>query len=95
MGHCYPAEDHAAALLERRWFAVQRAAAGAQAECEALAEQLLFARAAWQRARNRLFELESLRDALGEKLSGADDCAGSGGDAPLEAGDAPLEKSAA
>ncbi len=84
MGHCYPAEDHAAALLEQRWFAVQRAAAGAQAECEALAEKLLFARAAWQRARNRVVELESLRDALGEKLAGAEDCVGSAGDAPLE-----------
>jgi hypothetical protein len=68
MDHSYPAEDHAAGLLERRWFAARRAASETQAECDALAQVLDMAQAAWRGARTRLAHLEALRDALGEAL---------------------------
>jgi hypothetical protein len=68
MGHSYPAEDRAAGLLERRWFAAGRAASEVQAECDALAHVLDKAQAAWRGARTRLAQLEALRDALGEEL---------------------------
>ena len=68
MDHCYPAEDYAAGLLERRWFAAGRAASEVQAECDALAHALDRAQAAWRGARTRLAHLEALRDALGEEL---------------------------
>ena len=75
MDHCYPAEDYAAGLLERRWFAAGRAASEVQAECDALAHALDRAQAAWRGARTRLSQLEALRDVLGQEL------------ATLEAGD--------
>jgi hypothetical protein len=68
MDHSYPAEDSAAGLLERRWFAARRAALEVQAECDALAHALDLAQAAWRGARTRLAHLEALRDALGEEL---------------------------
>jgi hypothetical protein len=68
MDHSYPAEDWAAGLLERRWFAARRAASEVQAECDALAQVLDMAQAAWCGARTRLAHLEALRDALGEEL---------------------------
>jgi hypothetical protein len=70
MDHSYPAEDCAAGLLERRWFAAGRAASETQAECDALAQVLDLAQAAWRGARARLAQLEALRDALGEELLG-------------------------
>jgi hypothetical protein len=68
MDHSYPAEDHAAGLLERRWFAAVRAASEVQAECDSLAQVLDKAQAAWRGARIRLAHLEALRDALGKEL---------------------------
>lgn len=62
----------AAEMLERRWFAAFKAASVARAECEALVEALMMTQAAWNEARNRLVELESLRDALGEELAELD-----------------------
>jgi hypothetical protein len=67
--------DAAANLLERRWFAAFKAASGVRAECEALLESMALAEAAWSRARTRLYELEALRDALGEELEALDECA--------------------
>lgn len=69
MDHSYPAEDYAAGLLERRWFAAGRAASEVQAECDSLAQVLDMAQAAWRGARIRLAHLEALRDALGEELA--------------------------
>jgi hypothetical protein len=66
--------DAAANLLERRWFAAFKAASGVRAECEALLESMALTEAAWGRARARLYELEALRDALGEELEGLDEC---------------------
>jgi hypothetical protein len=65
----YRADDPAADLLERRWFAAARAASQVQAECDALAQVLDMAQAAWRNARVRLSYLESLRDSLGDDLS--------------------------
>jgi len=65
----YRADDPAAGLLERRWFAATRAASETQAECDALAQVLDMAQAAWRNARLRLSHLESLRDSLGDELS--------------------------
>jgi hypothetical protein len=73
MDHSYPAEDYAAGLLERRWFAARRAASETQAECDALAQVLDMAQAAWRGARTRLAQLEALRDALGEELAAVDE----------------------
>ena len=67
--------DAAANLLERRWFAAFKAASGVRAECEALLESMALTEAAWSRARARLYELEALRDALGEELEALDECA--------------------
>jgi hypothetical protein len=65
----YEDGEPAAELLERRWFAALRAAKGVQAECEVLMGVMELAEDAWQQARSRLLELETLRDALGEQLS--------------------------
>ncbi len=73
MGDGYPAEDSAATLLERRWFAADRVAAQIRAECDALAHVRDMAQEAWRTARSRLSHLEALRDALGEELSGIDE----------------------
>jgi hypothetical protein len=64
--------DAAAEMLERRWFAAFKAASCARAECEALIETMITAKAAWAEARERLTKLESLRDALGEELAEPD-----------------------
>ena len=64
--------EPAAELLERRWFAAQRAAKNAQSECDVLLEVLALAEDAWRRARTKMVELESLRDALGEQLAALD-----------------------
>ena len=69
----HEAEDRAASLLERRWFAADRAAAVMGAECEALAHVRDMADDAWRSARSRLLHLEALRDALGEELSAVDE----------------------
>jgi hypothetical protein len=73
MDHSYPAEDWTAGLLERRWFAANRAASEVQAECDALSHVLDMAQAAWRRACTRLAHLEALRDALGEELLADDE----------------------
>jgi hypothetical protein len=64
--------EPAAELLERRWFAALRAARSVQAECEVLLGVMELAEDAWRRARARLVELETLRDALGEQLTCVD-----------------------
>ncbi len=58
--------------LELRWFAAVRAAKSVQAECEVLLGVLELTGDAWRRARARLVELETLRDALGEQLAAMD-----------------------
>jgi hypothetical protein len=65
--------DAAANLLERRWFAAFKAASGVRAECESLLESMAAAEAAWNTARVRLYDLEALRDALGEELEALDE----------------------
>jgi hypothetical protein len=68
----YADGEPAAELLERRWFAALRAAKGVQAECDVLMGVMELAEVAWRRARARLAELETLRDALGEQLTWVD-----------------------
>ena len=65
--------DAAANLLERRWFAAFKAASGVRTECEALLESMALNQVAWNRARAKLAELETLRDALGEELEAMDE----------------------
>jgi hypothetical protein len=66
-------EDGAArTVIERRWFALHRAAGRLQQECEGIAEVLQATHDAWRDARSRLSEIEALRDALGEELSRQD-----------------------
>ena len=65
-----PAEDAAADRLERRWFAAFKAASAARAECESLLDEMERLETAWNIARVRLAELESLRDVLGDELIG-------------------------
>jgi hypothetical protein len=65
-------DEYARALMERRWFALHRAASRLQEECAGLAEILDAAQDAWRDARSRLSELEAMRDALGEELSRQD-----------------------
>jgi hypothetical protein len=60
------------AAIERRWFALHRAAGRQQRECEGIAQLLQATQDAWCDARSRLSELEALRDALGEELSRQD-----------------------
>ncbi len=68
----YMDRDAAANLLERRWFASITAVRTMQADCEVLREVMEVAEASWRRARTRLAELESLRDALGDQLTEID-----------------------
>jgi hypothetical protein len=72
MNNCPMESEAALEMLERRWFATFKAASAARAECEALLEALETTEAAWHRARVRLAELESLRDALGDQLADID-----------------------
>jgi hypothetical protein len=65
-------EEPSVNLLERRWFAVQSAARGMQAECDLLLEALNLAQAAWQRANRQLAEFEALSDALEDQLAAVD-----------------------
>ena len=65
-----PVEDAAADRLERRWFAAFKAASAARAECESLLDEMERLETAWNIARVRLAELESLRDVLGDELIG-------------------------
>lgn len=64
--------ESAAELLERRWFAALKAASTTRAECETLLEAIERTKVAWNRARARLAELESLRDSLGDELAALD-----------------------
>ncbi len=65
-------EERQVDLLERRWFAVQSATRGMQAECNLLLEALKLAQAAWQRANRQLAEFEALSDALEDQLAAVD-----------------------
>ena len=87
--------DAAANLLERRWFAAFKAASGVRAECEALLESMALTEAAWSRARARLYELEALRDALGEELEALDECPLNERERPTPAEDSNTVMSAA
>jgi hypothetical protein len=69
----YLAEDSATNLLERRWFAAERAAAEMRAECAALAQAMDLAEASWRYAQARLTRLEALRDALDDELATVDE----------------------
>ena len=64
----YDDDDAATNIVERRWFAAAAKAKIMQDECAVLREVVDLAEAAWRRARAQLAELESLRDALGERL---------------------------
>jgi hypothetical protein len=66
------AEDSESNLLERRWFAADRAAAEVQSECDALARALDLTQAALRDARARFSHLEAVRDALGDELAAID-----------------------
>jgi hypothetical protein len=68
MTNRYMDGDVAADLLERRWFAAFKAASTVRAECEALLESMAVTEVAWSRARARLCELESMRDALEQEI---------------------------
>lgn len=68
-----PAEDSAATLIERRWFAAARAVDHIRAECDALARVRDMAEDAWRSARSRLSHLEALCEALGEELTAIDE----------------------
>jgi hypothetical protein len=67
------AEDAATSLRERRWFAAFKAASEVRAECETLLESMAHTQLAWNLARARLAELETLRDTLEEELSDSDE----------------------
>jgi len=68
----YDDDDAAANAIERRWFAASAQARIMQDECDVLREVMDLAEEAWRRSRAQLAELEMLRDALGERLAGAD-----------------------
>ena len=72
MSNVHLAEDSASNLLERRWFAADRAAAEVQSECDALARALDLTHAALHDARARFSHLEAVRDALGDELAAID-----------------------
>jgi hypothetical protein len=62
-------DDPVYGLMERRWFAVDRAAGRLQSECDTLAAVLATVEDAWRGARLRLVELEAMRDALGREIA--------------------------
>jgi hypothetical protein len=68
----YDDDDAAANVVERRWFAASAQVKTVQDECDVLREVMDLAEEAWRRSRAQLAELEMLRDALGERLAGAD-----------------------
>jgi chromosome segregation ATPase len=68
----FPANEATLEILERRWFAAQKAASDARGECETLLEAIDVVKAEWSRARRRLVRLEQLRDSLGEEIAAAD-----------------------
>ena len=72
MSSFHLAEDSESNLLERRWFAADRAAAEVQSQCDALARTLDLTQAALREARARCSHLEALRDALGDELAAVD-----------------------
>lgn len=65
----YDDDDAQTNIVERRWFAAAAKAKIMQDECALLREVVDLAEASWRRARAQLAELESLRDALGERLA--------------------------
>jgi hypothetical protein len=65
-------DETARAAIERRWFALHRAAGRLQQECAGIAELLQATQDAWRDARSRLSELEASRDALGDELARQD-----------------------
>ena len=69
MNRPYMDGDHAAEMLERRWFATYKLAETMRAECEAMRAAMLRSHEAWLRAQSQLAEFEILRDALGDELA--------------------------
>jgi hypothetical protein len=67
----YDDDDAAANVVERRWFAAAAQVKVMQDECDVLREVVELAEEAWRRSRAQLAELEMLREALGERLAGA------------------------
>jgi hypothetical protein len=65
----YDDDDAQTNIVERRWFAAAAKAKIMQDECALLREVVDLAEASWRRARTQLAELESMRDALGERLA--------------------------
>ena len=64
--------DASTEILERQWFAAYKAASAMRTQCEALLDVMASAEKDWNRARLRLSDLETLRDALGEELAARD-----------------------
>ena len=60
------------ALMERRWFALHRAAGRLRHECEVLAGVMQATQDDWREAHSQLREIEATRDALGEELARLD-----------------------
>jgi hypothetical protein len=62
-------DDAVANLVERRWFAASKAVTEMHGDCEVLREVRDLADEAWRHARAQLADLETLRDALAERLA--------------------------
>jgi hypothetical protein len=62
-------DELADGLMERRWFAIDRAAGRLHSECEALAAVIEMAEDERRGVRSRLMELEAIRDALGREIA--------------------------
>jgi hypothetical protein len=58
--------------IERRWFALHRAAGELREECQVLAGVMQVTQDDWRETRARLCEIEAARDALGEELARLD-----------------------
>jgi hypothetical protein len=69
----FPDGDAAANLLQLRWFAADKAARDARAQCDVLLQVIAQAESAWRLARSRLEAFEKLRDAFDADLNGVSD----------------------
>lgn len=85
-------DDPVDGLMERRWFAIDRAAGRLQNECDTLATVRAMVEDAWRGARSRLVELEAIRDALGREMARRQALAPAvSEDGPLDGGQAVIE----
>ncbi|HTV96585.1 MAG TPA: hypothetical protein VME42_11285 [Steroidobacteraceae bacterium] len=78
-------DDAARALIERRWFALDRAAGRLQQQCDGLRAAMQAAQDAWLRAQSELAALQALRDAVGDELAWRDAARPPLGPQPLRA----------